>query len=169
MVDTIFRFTNSADTIGSIAATEKIEFNQGSVPDATGRTVSTKFKMTRDINIHPNPRRKLDQIQDSLLGILDVWITGHFVARDTSKGPINLYNWMAESAVSELPNTDFPFGRFGLVVDNYSNGLLNETPTPTIGYILYDIEVEDVDNPRDKLPFLAKFYLNGTPLNKPLT
>jgi len=169
MVDTIFRFTDDGDTISSIADTEKIEFNQGTVPDATGRTVSTKFKMTRDINIHPNPRRKLDQIQDSLLGILDVWITGHFVTRDTSKGPINLYNWMAEDATSVLPNKDFPFGRFGLVVDNYSNGLLNETPTATLGYIIYDIEVEDVENPRDKMPFVAKFYLNGTPLNKPLT
>lgn len=168
MVDTIFRFTNAGDTIGSIASTEKIEFNQGTVPDATGRTLSTKFRMTRDVNIHPNPRRKLDQIQDSLLGIVDVWLTGYFVNRSITEGPINLYNWQQESAVSELPNKDFPFGRFGLVIDNYASGLLNETPTATLGYILYEIEVEDVENPRDKMPFLAKFYLNGIPLNKPL-
>lgn len=163
MVDTIFRFTNAGDTIGALAATEKIEFNQGSVPDATGRTISSKFSMRRDINPHPNPRRALDFIQDSLLGIVDVWITGHFVSRSTTKGPRNLYNWSIEDATI----TDFPFGRFGLVVDNFSNGLLNETPSTTIGYILYDIEVEDVDNPRDKMPFLAKFYLNGQPTIKP--
>lgn len=166
MVDTIFRFTDGGPTtISALADTEKIEFNTGSVPDATGRTVSTKFTMARDVNIHPNPRRNLDQIQDSLLGILDVWVTGHFVNRSTTKGPINLYNWMAERATSP---PDFPFGRFGLVIDNFASGLLNETPDSTKGYILYDIQVEDVDNPRDKMPFLAKFYLNGRPVNKPL-
>lgn len=163
MVDTIFRFTSTGDTIGSIADTEKIEFNQGSVPDATGRTIASKFRATRDINPHPNPRRALDFIQDSLLGIVDVWITGYFITRATTKGPRNLYNWSIEDGT----NADFPFGRFGLVVDNFSNGLLNETPSSTIGYILYDIEVEDVDNPRDKIPFLAKFYLNGQPTVKP--
>ena len=165
MVDTIFRFTDPGDTIGSIGPTEKIEFNQGAVPDDTGRTISTKFRMVRDINVHPNPRRNLDQIQDSLLGNLDVWVTGYFVERDSTKGPINLYNWSAERATSP---PGFPFGRFGLVIDNFANGLLNETPNSTRGYILYDIEVEDVDNPRDKIPFIAKFYLNGRPVNKPL-
>lgn len=164
LVDTIFRFTSAGDTVGNIADTEKIEFNQGNIPDGTGRTLSTKFRMPRDINIHSNPRRTLDQIQDSLLGVLDVWVTGYFITRDTTKGPRNFYNWEVEEATAP---PDFPFGRFGLIMDNFSNGLLNETPNAIVGYILYDIEVEDVDDPRDEVPFTAKFYLNGTPSIKP--
>jgi len=60
-----------------------------------------------------------------------------------------------------------PFGRFGIQIDSFAGGLLNETPTAILGYILYDVDVQDVDNPRDKVPFTAKFYLNGTPAIKP--
>jgi len=166
LVDTLFRFTTGETTdIGALADTEKIEFNSGSVPDAFGRTISCRFRMTRDINVHPNPRRELDQIQDSLLGVLDVWVTGYFVNRSITKGPINLYNWSRERATSP---PQYPFGRFGLIIDNFASGLLNETPNSTRGYILYDIDVQDVDNPRDKMPFTAKFYLNGKPVSKAL-
>jgi len=163
MADILFRFTAPTDTVPGLANSEKIEFNIGTVPDATGRMTASSFQALRDTNIHPNPRRRLNQIQDSLLGILTITITGYFVSHDTTLGPKNLYNWQ----VGDATNAALPFGRFGLQVDSFANGLLNETPTATKAYVLYDIYVEDVDDPRDKVPFIAKFYLNGSIAEKP--
>ena len=113
--------------------------------------------MSRDVNIHPNPRRSLDQVQDSLLGLLDVRLTGYFINHSTTLGPKNLYNWQVEEAT----NADFPFGRFGLQLSSLSNGLLDLTPTNSTGYILYDIEVNDVEEPRDEITFNCQLYRNG--------
>ena len=154
----LFRFTELTDTVETLLPSEKIEFNVGTVPDSTGRLTFPSFHMARDTNIHPNPRRVLDQIQDSLLGIFDVRLTGYFINHSATLGPKNLFNWSAEAATNE----NYPFGRFGLVLDSFASGILGLTPTGTAGYILYDIEVQDVEDPRDKVPFTAKLYRNGT-------
>ena len=158
MVDVIFRFATPGDTIGGLTSANKIEFNAGAVPDATGKMTSTGFKMLRDTNIHPNPRRTLNQIQDSLLGITEVTITGYFIAHATTLGPKNLWNWQRE----ESTNAVLPFGRFGLQIPSFANSLLDQDPTASTGFILTDVEVTDVDDPRDKVEFIARFYLNGT-------
>jgi hypothetical protein len=161
MADIMFRFTNAGDTLVSIADTEKIEFNfVGTAPDNNSRQTVTGFHSARDTNIHPNPRRVLDQIQDSLLGYIDVLVSGYFVGHATTLGPRNLYNWLIGTA----QNADFPVGRFGLQLDSFSNGLLSLTPddTPnTVGYILYDVDVQDIEDPRDEVPFTARLYRNG--------
>lgn len=157
----LYRFTNLGDTLATLAPTEKIEFNMGTVPDNTGRLTFPSFKMSRDTNIHPNPRRALDQIQDSLLGLLDVRLSGYFTSHSTTLGPKNLYNWQVGTAT----NNNYPFGRFGLQLNSFGAtqgvGLLNLEPSLTTGYILYDIEVQDVEDPRDKVPFNAQLYRNG--------
>ena len=154
----LFRYTDPGDAVGTLADSEKIEFNVGTVPDSTGRLTFPSFHMARDTNIHPNPRRVLDQIQDSLLGIFDVRLTGYFINHSTTLGPKNLFNWSVEPATNE----NYPFGRFGLILDSFAGGILGLLPTTTAGYILYDIEVQDVEDPRDKVPFTAKLYRNGT-------
>ena len=153
----LFRFTNPGDTLSGLTDSEKIEFNLGTVPDDTGRLIANKFRMSRDVNIHPNPRRSLDQIQDSLLGLLDVVLNGYFVKHSVTLGPKNLYNWQVDPAT----NSNFPFGRFGLQLNGSFNGLLNLTPTTTTGYILYDVEVDDIEDPRDEVQFKAQLYRNG--------
>jgi len=158
VVDIIYRFAAPADTIGGLTAANKIEFNAGAVPDATGTSTSTGFRMSRDTNIHPNPRRTLNQIQDSLLGLADITVTGYFTTHATTLGPKNLWNWQREDAT----NAALPFGRFGLQIPSFSNSLLDQAPTASTGYIMYDIDVNDVDDPRDKVEFIARFYLNGT-------
>lgn len=154
----IFRVTNTGDNEGNVGSTEKIEFNQGAVPDATGRMVATGFRMVRDVSFHPNPRRALDKIQDNLLGTLEVTLTGYFIDHDQTAGPINLFNWSREDAQV----TDFPFGRFGIRLDDFAQSALNLTPSAATGYILYDIDVQDLERPRDEVGFIAKFYRDGT-------
>jgi len=157
----IYRYTNLSSIgqpIDDLPDSEKIEFNLATAPDDTGRLFGQKFKMSRDINIHPNPRRALDQIQDSLLGILDVTLNGYFVSHSTTLGPKNFFNWSVDPAT----NSNFPFGRFGLQLNGFANGLLNLEPLATTGYILYDVEVDDIEDPRDEVVFKAQLYRNGS-------
>ncbi len=134
LVDTIFRLTNPGDTEASVGATEKIIFNAGSVPDSTGKMITTSFRMVSDLNPHPNPDTQLNQIQDSLLGVVEVTVAGYFVDHNNTLGPRNLYNW----SVDEDVNDDFRKGRFGLTlstmdgIDVWSVGLPLEKPLKLI-------------------------------------
>ena len=163
MVDILFRFTNPGDSIGSLGPTEIIEFNTGVVPDSTGRMVATSFRMASDLNAHPNPDTQLNQIQDSLLGVVEVTVAGYFIDHNNTLGPRNLYNW----SVDEDVNDDFRKGRFGISIESM-NGILNLTPTVGLtgtGYMLSEIDVIDFEEPRNEIGFTAKFFLNGTVLN----
>lgn len=163
LVDSIFRLTNTGDTEASVGATEKVEFNSGSVPDSTGKLVRTRFRMTSDLNPHPNPDTPLNQIQDSLLGIVEVTVAGYFVKHNTTLGPKNFYNWSVDPDV----NDDFRKGRFGLNLAAFGGilSLVPETGLAGRGYMLAEIDVDDIEDPRDEVPFIARFFLNGTPRN----
>ena len=162
MVDSIFRLTNSGDTEASVGSSEKILFNSGSVPDSTGKLVQTGFRMVSDLNPHPNPDTKLNQIQDSLLGVVEVTIAGYFKDHNSTLGPTNLYNW----SVDEDVNDDFRKGRFGLTLATM-NGILNLVPTVGLGgtgYMLAEVDVQDIESPR-KVGFIVRMLLNGIPFN----
>ncbi len=159
MADTIFRLTNPGDTEASVGPTEKIIFNTGTIPDSTGRLVRPSFRMASDLNPHPNPDTKLNPIQDSLLGVLEVIVAGYFVDHNNTLGPRNLYNW----SVDEDVNNNFQFGRFGLTLSTM-DGILDVVPTTGLngtGYMLAEIDVIDVDDPRTKVGFIARFLRNG--------
>ena len=163
MVDTLFRFTASGDTEAALAATERIQFNTGTVPDSTGKLVSTSFRMVSDLNPHPNPDTALNQIQDSLLGVVEVTIAGYFVDHNATQGPANLYNWSVDADV----NDDFRKGRFGATLATMA-GILDIIPTTGlngIGYMLSEVFVDDIEDPRTEVPFIVKFLLNGVPAN----
>ncbi len=163
MTDTIFRLTNPGDTEANVDASEKIIFNSDSVPDSTGRLVRTGFRMASDLNPHPSPDIKLNQIQDSLLGVVEVTVAGYFIDHNNTLGPANLYNW----SVDEDVNDDFRKGKFGMTLSTM-NGILNIIPTTGlagIGYMLSEIEVFDEEHPRTEVSFIAKFFLNGVPAN----
>ncbi len=163
MADTIFRLTDDGDTEASVGSTEKIIFNTGAVPDSTGRMVATSFRMASDLNPHPNPDTQLNQIQDSLLGVVEVTIAGYFIDHNNTLGPQNLYNW----SVDEDVNDDFRKGRFGISIASM-NGILNLVPTVGLngtGYMLSDIDVIDFEAPRNEIGFTAKFFLNGAAIN----
>jgi len=138
-------------------ANEIIEFNGGAVPDSTGRLVATGFRMTRDVSPHPNPKRALTKWQDNLLGVMEVTVTGYFVDHDATTGPTQFFNWQKEAAT----NSSLEFGQFGLRLDDFAAGVLDLTPSGTIGYILVDVEVQDVESPRDEVGFIARFVRNG--------
>ena len=116
--------------------------------------------MASDLNPHLNPDIANNPIQDSLLGVTEVTIAGYFVNHNNTLGPKNLFNWSVEPDV----NTDFKFGRFGLILSSFG-GLLSITPTTGLGgtgYMLAEVFVDDVEDPRTEVPFIARFLRNGT-------
>lgn len=159
MVDTIFRFTDDGDTESSVDTTEKIQFNTGTVPDSTGKLVRTSFRMASDLNPHPNPDIANNPIQDSLLGVTEVIVAGYFVNHNITVGPRNLFNWSVDADV----NDDFQFGRFGMTLASM-NGILSLVPTEGLGgtgYMLSEVEVTDMEDPRTEVGFIARFLRNG--------
>lgn len=159
MTDSIFRLTIDGDTEATVGSTEKIEFNTGTVPDSTGKLVTTGFRMVSDLNPHANPDVALNQIQDSLLGVVEITVAGYFVDHNNTLGPKNLYNW----SVDEDVNNDFRKGRIGLTLATL-NGILSLVPTTGLsgtGYMLAEVEVMDVEEPRTQVNFIAKLFRNG--------
>ena len=155
----IYRLTTAGQNEDSLGSTESIEFNGGAVPDQTGKNHATGFRSTRDLSFHPNPRRALTKIQDNLLGLKMITVTGYFIKHQSTLGPANFDLWQNEVAL----NSDFPFGRFGLRLPDFANGLLTLLPTSTKGYILYEVDIQDVESPRDEVQFIATLYRNGDP------
>lgn len=159
MTSTLYRLTNSGDTVSSVESTEKIEFNSGSVPDATGRLTFPSLEMPRNINFHPNPRKPQNRIQDSLLSLTRVILTGYFINHQNTLGPTNLHNWQ----IAEARTDDFPFGRFGLVLSESVNSIMTIIPSATQGYILETFKVMDIEDPRTEVQFIIQLLRNGTP------
>jgi len=151
----IFRIDTAGETESDArTAGEIIEFNGGTVPDATGKIIATGFRMLRDVSPHPNPRRAGTKWQDNKLGTTEVIVTGYFNDHDTTTGPAQFYNWQKEDAT----NSALPFGRFGLRLNDFAGGTLDLTPSAVAGYILVDVDVQDLESPRDEVSFVARFY-----------
>lgn len=155
----IFR-TDAAGETETTARTagELIEFNGGAAPDSTGRLVATGFRMIRDVSPHPNPKRALTKWQDNLLGTMELVLTGYFVDHDTTAGPLKFFNWQKEVG----QNASLPFGRFGIRLDDFGSGTLDLTPSAVAAYLLVDVDIQDVESPRDEVSFVARFVRNGT-------
>ncbi len=146
------------DTVGENEgnAPEKIEFNQGIVPDNTGRNVTSNWHGVRDISIHPNPNKAQSIIQDGKLGTMEVVISGYFVKPPSTLGKGLFFDWMREDA----DNDSLPFGRFGVRINDLAEVDMN--PDANKGYILYDCYCERVQDSPNEVMFIAKLYRNGT-------
>ena len=155
----IYRIDTTGDTETTAeAASETVEFNGGTTPDALGSTDSLEIHMIEDVSLHPNPNRHLSQIQDGKLGTKELILKGFFKTPDSAGGIAKINNWM----IADKTNASLPFGRFGIRYDNMSQ--FDLTPSATVAYILYDFVVKDVEEFQDKAEFTIRMYLNGTPI-----
>jgi hypothetical protein len=153
----IYRIDANTETESTAAtANEIVEFNTGATnPDARSHLKTTRLHYVEDISIHPNPNRHLSQIQDGKLGTQVITITGQFVTPASAGGIAKFMNWMKQ----DKTNSALKFGRFGVRFDNISQ--LDQTPSTTIGYILQEFWVEDVEEYQDKADFYAVLYRDG--------
>jgi len=151
----IFRLATAGQTEST--APEKIEFEGGAVPDATGKITTFSFRMNRNVSPHPNPGSHLTRWHDNKLGIMEVIITGHFNDKTNTTGPKQLFDWQKEDAT----NASLPRGQFGIRVDDFGANVVDLVPVAGDGYILHDIFVAAEESPRGPLGFIAKFYRSG--------
>lgn len=153
----IFRIDSNGDTESTArTAGNIIEFNGTSLsPDDRSYTTSLKVHYINDVSLHPNPNRHLTQIQDGKLGLIELELQGVFETPDSASGIAKFHTFMTQ----DKTNSSLPYGRFGLRFDNMSQ--FDLTPSSTIGYILYDFEVMDVDEYQNKASWIARIYRNG--------
>ncbi len=154
----IFRSTAVTDTESSLGSSEKIEFNGGAVPDSQGNLQRTLVHMIEDISIHSTPKKHLSRIQANKLGTKEAILAGYFKSPNTATGIGNLNNWM----ITDKTNAALDRGRFGIRVDWVS--AWNLTPSATVAYILYDVEIITEPDDPDSAAFIAKLYMNGVPI-----
>lgn len=153
----IFRIDTTGETeITAEVANQTVEFNGGGNPDSRSYIDSLEVSLIEDVSLHPNPNRHLTQIQDGKLGTKEVIVKGFFKTPDSAGGILKFNNWM----IQDKTNASLPYGRFGLRYDNMSQ--FDLTPSSTVGYILYDFKVKNVEEFQNKAVFEARLYLNGT-------
>jgi len=151
----IFRVTSGGDTEASVASTEKIEFSTGAAaPDADGKMTSSSVHWVRDISVHPHPKKKLNRLQDGLLGTKEIIVVGYFTNPDTAGGITNFDVWEDDP----MTNTAFPFGRIGIRIDDMPR--FDLLPTATKGYLLHDVFVERIEGSPNEASFVARLFLN---------
>ncbi len=154
----IYRLDSNGQNEGTAPANNKIEFNSGSTPDDKGRVVTTHALWIRDIAMHPNPKRSLNILQDTLAGTKEVTLAGFFrdpVGASATNSGLDIFDtWMDNKAT----NTSLKFGRFGLRLDDFP--VHNFNPVTGGGYILHYLYAERPEDSPDEVGFVAKLYFN---------
>ena len=154
----VFRIDANLDTeVTAAAANQIVEFGTGATnPDAKSHASSISIRYLRDVSVHPNPTRELSQLQDGKLGTIEVIITG-FVDDPDNAGLFARVNaWM----VNAQTNSSLKFGRFGIRWDNMT--VLDLTPSGTIGYLISEFFMDDIEEYQNKATFTLKLLRNGS-------
>jgi len=155
----IYRITTTGDTEATAkTGNQIIEFGTGAdTPDAKSFIETVNIRWIEDTSVHPNPNKALNNIQDGLLNTREVTIRGWFEDPDNATGPARISTWMKDAKT----NTSLPNGRFGLRVDDFST-ILDQTPSATTGYILFDAELDIPPDHPFECNFTLHFYMTGT-------
>lgn len=107
----IYRYTNLTDSWTGVGFTDKIEFDVGVTPDATGHVTSSEFTWQRSLQENPRPQsNNPNELQDNGLGQILGVIVGTIESPDTSLIDTTVQTWMTNN----MTNSNFPWGRFGI-------------------------------------------------------
>ena len=135
--------------------TDVIEFNAGTKPDTKSYITNTQFQLTNSISTNERPKIAVDLTQDLGFSQLDIVVSGSFSSPSVQLGSHVLKTWIIE----QKTNTPFPYGRFGLRLEDYPT--FNLTPTSDRGYILYDAALTR-NAEYQKIDFVLKLRFNGS-------
>lgn len=141
------------------AGTDKIEFDEGTVPDSSCHITQSEFNIVSAIGINEKPKGNINEIQDTFVDSINVILTGSVenprnVASATAFKTVK--TWMIE------PKTivaDFPKGRFGLRLNDFPHFNLNVISTRA--YVLYDWRWIREGEWSGKVSFVAQLKFNG--------
>jgi len=161
----LWRATGTTDgSEGVAAASEKIEFNEGVVPNTTSHIKNSEDEFDREPATNEKAVGDIDELQDIGLHKVFVTITGHIQTPSSTTVSTIIKKWMLESHADST--TGFTKGKFGLRRDdNPINNLTPTTdanPTGTRGYFITNFKLIRPPEFEGKLDFIATLRLNGS-------
>ena len=139
----------------SIPTSDIIQFNDGTLPDATGNMNQSDITLTSAV------KGKLDELQDTGFSSLTFAITGFITNASTSSIPTVIKTWLLEDKTT----ASFPFGRFGIVLEDFP--IYNIHPNANRGCMVTDWTWIREGQTKNKAGFVAtvRFNSNLTGLN----
>jgi|TARA_R110000744_G_scaffold365603_1_gene474457 hypothetical protein len=145
----------------SIPTSDIIQFNDGTLPDATGNMNQSDITLTSAVSINTKPKGKLDELQDTGFSSLTFAITGFITNASTSSIPTVIKTWLLEDKTT----ASFPFGRFGIVLEDFP--IYNIHPNSNRGCMVTDWTWIREGQTKNKAGFVAtvRFNSNLTGLN----
>jgi hypothetical protein len=150
----IYRFTTPGNTESNI--TDKIDFNGGIVPDSMSYINGSAFTLRRALGKQARIKTtRSHKIKDTGFEGLKPVITGFIRQPENQLAEYRAKTWMIE----DQDNDDFPFGRFGLRLND--NPAFNTTPTSLKGYYIEEITFRRPAQFKGKLEFSATLHWDG--------
>ncbi len=135
-----------------------VEFNGGSAPDGNSNIINTQFVLLSSISTNERPKIANDIVQDLGFSQLGVIVTGSikkaFNSGSDSPSATKFRRWLFE----DKTNTSFPYGRFGLRLDDIKT--FDLVPSATYGYLLHEATIIR-DAEYNRLNFILKLRFNG--------
>lgn len=162
MTSVIWRVVGTDADETAAAANEKIEFNITPVfNDVNGYVHESEQEY--DVGFADNPKAAgaLNEIQDTGLAAIVHDVIGTIPRPQTHAAMNTFKKWMIEAKTT----TDFPKGRFGLILDDSPS--LNLKPTATLGYIPINLKHKRPQEQTARMDFIIKLRVNGDPGNSP--
>jgi len=135
-----------------------IEFNDLTLNVPHGITQS-QTTLTTAIGVNPKPKEKLDELQDTGFSSATVVITGSIRNPHLEYPSINQAHILKRWMIEDKTNSSFPYGKFGLRMDDFP--VFDLTPTSTLGYIISDVIFVRDGEIKDKLNVVITLRLNG--------
>jgi len=148
----------------TVPVTDIVEFNSGTLPDATGGIIQNTITLTSAIAVNAKPKKELDELQDTGLSTITFQITGHIKNPKNSAIPNLVKVWMCQP---KFVIGSFPKGRFGIQLDDFPH--YNVRPNTNRGLFLVDWTWIRPAETKGKVEFVAILKLNAnlTGLNSP--
>jgi len=132
-----------------------ITFNLGTGTGAP-HINQTNIQLISAVAVNEKPKAKLDELQDTGFASLTFTINGFIEDPSTPTHPLRVKGWM----IDDKQTTSFPFGRFGMELDDFPH--FNVRPTTTRGLFLVDWTWIRPAETRGKVEFIAILRFNAT-------
>lgn len=137
------------------ATSDKIEFNEGVVPDNTSHITKTELQISAAIAVNTKPKGRLNELQDTGVEGVTWIITGSVESPSVTGATQKVKEWILDPKT----NTQFPKGRFGLRLDDFPKH--NVRPNSNRGIILQEWNWIRDGEWRGKVSFVATLRFNA--------
>lgn len=148
-----------AFTEPSGGSADKIEFDEGTVPDNTSHITQTEIEIISAIAVNEKPKGNINEIQDTFVDSVSVIITGSIQnpKNVSTNNPFKtVKKWLLDK---KTVDGTFPKGRFGLRLNDFPH--FDMKPTSSRAYILHNWRWIREGEWSGRVAFVAILRFNG--------